>query len=196
MKDKNTEIDFSFIHSLRDKFLAGDEEAYSAIYKLYAKDLYALGLSFRVKPELIEDAIQDVFVEIYTHKHNLEKVDNLKLYLMTAFRNRLFLLVKKSSNNFEIEEDIYELEEPGYQELWIEKEEESEKQLLVKHLLSQLNANQREAIYYRFVEGFSCEEIASIMHINYQSTKNLIHRAIKKLRSISAFTMLLLLLLC
>lgn len=190
MKLNNTTIDPLVIHRLRDEFLAGDDKAYSSIYELYARDLYAFGLSLRAKTELIEDAIHDIFVEIYTHRHNLEKVDNLKYYFMAAFRNRLFFLIKKESNTFEINErDIFGLEQKDHQELWIEKEDETEKQLLVKRLLSELNQNQREAIYHRFVEGLSCEEIASLMNINYQSAKNLIHRSIKKLKSVATFSL-------
>ena len=177
----------------RDEFLAGNDNAYSSIYELYAKDLYAFGLSLRVKQELIEDAIHDVFVEIYTHRQNLEKVENLKFYFIAAFRNRLFYLIKKDANNYEItDKDTFGLQEKDHQQMWIEQEEDTEKQFLVKKLLSELNENQREAIYHRFVEGLSCEEVATLMNINYQSAKNLIHRAIKKMKSVAAFTLVLL----
>src|SRR5659263_8176 len=191
MKFNKTAIN-PLINRLRDEFVGGDDNAYSTLYELYAKDLYAFGLSLRVKTELIEDAIHDIFVEIYTHRHNLEKVDNVKYYFLAAFRNRVFFLLKKESNTFKITEtDMVGLEERDFQESWIEKEEDSEKQLLVKRLLSELNQNQREALYHRFVEEMSCEEIATLMNINYQSAKNLIHRSIKKLKSVAASTLLL-----
>jgi RNA polymerase sigma factor (sigma-70 family) len=197
MKFKNTTVDPLAAHRLRDEFLAGNESAYSSIYELYAKDLYAFGLSLRAKQELIEDAIHDIFVEIYTHRENLQKVDNLKFYFLAAFRNRLFFLLKKETHSFEItEKDMQGLEEKNFQELWIEKEDETEKQLLVKRLLSELNKNQKEALYHRFVEGLSCDEIALLMNINYQSAKNLIHRSIKKLKSVDVFNFTLLFIFC
>jgi len=196
MKFNKTTIDPFIINRLRDEFLAGDDRAYSSIYELYAKDLYAFGLSLRAKTELIEDAIHDIFVEIYIHRQNLEKVDNLKFYFIAAFRNRLFFLIKKDSNTFEItEKDTFGLQDKDHQQLWIEHEEDGERQLLVKKLLSELNQNQREAIYHRFVEGLSCEEIGTLMNINYQSAKNLIYRSIKKLRSVSTLNMLLFILM-
>lgn len=87
MTFKNTTFDPSVIHHLRDDFVAGDDSAYSTLYELYAKDLYAFGLSLHAKTESIEDAIHDIFVEIYIHRQNLEKVDNLKYYFLAAFRN-------------------------------------------------------------------------------------------------------------
>lgn len=197
MKFKNTTFEPFVIHKLRDEFVAGDDKAYSTLYELYAKDLYAFGLSLRVKTELIEDAIHDIFVEIYTHRHNLEKVDNLKYYFLAAFRNRLFFLLKKDSLNQEItEKETIGLHDKDFEEMWIENEEDTEKNVLVKRLLSELNQNQREAIYHRFVEGLSCEEIATLMNINYQSAKNLVHRSIKKLKAVAAFTLLLFILFC
>lgn len=196
MKYKITTIDPQSIYRLRDEFLAGSESAYSTIYKMYVNDLYAFGLSLRAKPELVEDAIHDIFVEIYTHRHYLQGVDNIKSYFITSFRNRLFLLMKKEINSGDYNEnENYGLEEmdPEYQ--WIEKENANEKQLFVKQLYTELNPHQREALYHRFVEGLSVEEIAQIMKINYQSAKNLIHRSIKKLKKVSAFTFIVLLLL-
>lgn len=178
----------SNISNLRDKFLLGDELAYAEIYRLYVKDLYALGLWFGIQKEIIEDAIQDVFIEIYTRREKLEKITNLKLYIITAFRNRLFLLVKKNSPFFTENEIESDLKEHDHLEYLIEQEHIEDEQRKLSFLLSKLNDNQREAIYYRFVEGLSCEEVAYIMNINYQSAKNLLHRAIKKMRSIELFT--------
>jgi RNA polymerase sigma factor (sigma-70 family) len=194
MKYNHTALDPFEVNSIRDKFVEGDDNAYSTIYELYAKDLYAFGLSLRAKSEVIEDAIHDVFVEIYTHRQNLAKVDNIKFYFLTAFRNRLFFLLKKDAHTSELtESDTIELQEKDYQEIWIENENSTEKELLLKRLLSGLNQNQREAIYHRYVEGLSCEEIATLMNINYQSAKNLIHRAIKKLKAVAVLTVLLIL---
>ncbi|MFZ4725094.1 MAG: RNA polymerase sigma factor [Paludibacter sp.] len=192
---KSSTFDPYMIHQLRDEFVAGDDKAYSTLYNLFAKDLYAFGLSLRANTELIEDAIHDIFVEIYAHRQNLEKVDNLKFYFIASFRNRLFYLIKKESRTTEItDSNFHGLNERDYQEEWIERETQTEKQLLLKRLFKELNEHQKEALYHRFVEGLSCDEIAELMNINYQSAKNLIHRALNKLKSIAAYTIILLLL--
>lgn len=196
---KNQLVNPSDVHRLRDEFIAGDDSAYASLYQLYAKDLYAFGLSLNVSPCLIEDAIHDIFVDIYQHRKNLEKVDNLRFYFMAAFRNRLFNLLKKESRTFEItdrNEYLINDEVKDIQEVWIENETQSEKELLINNLFSKLNQHQREALYHRFVVGLSCEEVANIMNINYQSAKNLIYRAIKKLRTVRSITYFIIILLC
>lgn len=197
MKHKHTIVDIHVVHRLRDQFVGGDDRAYSSIYELYAKDLYAFGLSLQAKSDLIEDAIHDVFVDIYTHRYNLQKVDNLKFYFFAAFRNRLFFLLKKESKNSTIaEHHTLGMVEMDSQESWIASEVEDEKKLLIKKLFAELNDHQKEALHHRFVEGLSLEEISDLMNINYQSAKNLIHRAVKKMKAVAVFTLLFLLLFC
>jgi DNA-directed RNA polymerase specialized sigma subunit, sigma24 homolog len=45
-----------------------------------------------------------------------------------------------------------------------------------------LTSRQREAIYLRYIREVPLEDIASMLNMNYQSTRNLIHRSILKLR--------------
>lgn len=172
---------------LCDQFIAGDQHAYASIYKLYAKDMYAFGLSICSNRELVEDAIHDVFIEIYTKKEILKKVNNLKVYFIISFRNRLFYLIKKSSGFDDIVEiNAENYHEKDYEKIWIENEDENEKKKRVEAIFDCLNMNQKEAIYLRYIEGLSCQDISKIMSINYQSVKNLIHRSIKKIKSVKA----------
>ena len=165
-------------------FLKGNNDAFAKIYELYAKDLYAFGLSMHAKTTLIEDAIQDVFTDIYTRRKNLPEIHNLKLYIMGAFRNRLFVLSKKEDVFVEMTDSNTDTQmQDSDMETWIEKETTDEKILKVRQLMAKLNIRQREVLYYRFVDELSIEDIASLMNINYQSVKNLIHRTVKKLRT-------------
>lgn len=195
MKQRNDTIDSENCLLLRDQFLAGDNSAYTKLYKMYSTDLYAFGLSLRFKTPLIEDAIHDVFEEIYLHRHNLRNIENLKYYFVAAFRHRLFFLLKKELNTAENIETTYVAEstEKDYLDTWIERENETERELLIKNLMSELNANQREVIYHRYVEELSLDEIATLMNINYQSVKNLICRSLKKMNKLKATTLFLLL---
>ncbi len=186
MNSKITNIENNAELKLRDQFLAGDDHAYSLIYNKYVKDLYAFGLSLNAPREFVEDAIHDIFVDLYTKKENLKHVNNLKFYFLAAFRNRLFFLIKNSNKIFDYGIDaISDENECDQESKWIEREIEDESKDLVKNMLSNLNIHQREVIYHRYVEGLSCNEISQIMGINYQSVKNLIHRAIKKIKSLS-----------
>ena len=171
--------------NLLKAFIGGDENAYAKIYKLYSRDLYAYGLSICTRTELIEDAIHDIFVDFLTQRKKLISIRNLKFYLIAAFRNRLFFLLNKEKVYYDFtEENSQILKENSVMESMIEKETLDEQESLFKQMISKLNPHQREAIYLRFVDGLSIEDIAQLMNINHQSVKNLIHRAISKLRTL------------
>jgi RNA polymerase sigma factor (sigma-70 family) len=64
----------------------------------------------------------------------------------------------------------------------IDREIETESLQKLQSELDKLTKRQREAIFLRFTQNLSYEEIANIMAINYRSVVNLIHEAIKAIR--------------
>ena len=159
------------------------EDLLAFMYRTYADKLYAYGQSFHSDAGLIEDAIHDVFIDIYTNEKRLNNISNLHQYLVAAFRHRILFLLRNNKRYVEIVNDLSDsFVEKNSQELWIEQEEENDKKKLVNRLLSNLTRHQREAIHLRFIEGLSYDEISEIMQINYQSVKMLIHRSVSKIR--------------
>ncbi|MDR2816182.1 MAG: sigma-70 family RNA polymerase sigma factor [Proteiniphilum sp.] len=162
----------------------GNEDLLAFIYKTYADSLYAYGLTFHSDMGLVEDAIHDVFIDIYTNEKRFARISNLQHYLKAAFRHRLLFLLQGNKRYVEDMNDVSDLfAEKNSQDLWIEKEEENDKKRLVKRLLSGLTRHQREAVHLRFIEGLSYDEISEIMQIHYQSVKMLIHRAVSRIRN-------------
>ena len=63
-------------------------------------------------------------------------------------------------------------------------EEETEKlKKTVEELLDELTPRQREAIYLRYMQEMDYEEIASLLNMNSNSARRLVHRGIESLRS-------------
>lgn len=186
MESESTKKSGQEDHILRDKFVNGDDAAYEEIYLLFVKDLFSYGLYCHAKYEIIEDAIHDIFVEIYAKRETLKNVQNLKLYLIVAFKNRLIYLLKKEKLGEELKEkhQVFVNEQGNIEEKIEIEDDKIQKNKVINTLINELNENQQEAIYLRFVEGFTVEEIALILNINYQSAKNLLHRSIKKLRAL------------
>lgn len=161
----------------------GSGDLLAFMYKMYADNLYAYGLSLHFDISIIEDAIHDVFIDLYTNEKRLGNISNLQQYLKTAFRHRLLFLLQRNRRYDRNLSDLSDsFVEKNSQELWIEHEEENDKKRLINRLLSNLTQHQREAIHLRFIEGLSYDEISEIMQINYQSVKMLIHRAVSKIR--------------
>lgn len=170
--------------SLWNNFLSGNDEAFSIIYKRYAKRLHIQGLQFTSDKELIRDCVHDVFVRIYQNRGNLNTVNNIKIYLFIALRNNIISALKK--HNFHLDgldeiTDRHITEGISIEEEYIDNEDKTNQQTLINKILSLLPIRQKEVIHYRFFEGMSLDEIAILMEMNYQSVQNLLQRSLKKI---------------
>lgn len=171
--------------SLWESFLAGNEDAYCHIYEKYAKGLFIQGLQFSSDKGLIKDCIHDIFVKIYESRTTLKPVHNLKVYLFIALRNSISTALRKQKIWVdELEEEITHLpdENSAEEELMI-KEAEIGKKQLIDDIFAILTDRQKEAVYYRFIQALSIDEICIVMEMNYQSVQNLLQRSIKKIRT-------------
>ncbi|MFV0590204.1 MAG: RNA polymerase sigma factor [Draconibacterium sp.] len=164
---------------LWDRFLAGDSESFQLIYEKSIQDLFAYGNSFCQDEEVVKDCIHDLFIEIHSKRTKLGSTDKILPYLMVIFKRLLYRRLRKMQErrSLNIEQlpfvlDIGEETEPG-------KEDTFE---LLKTALGELTERQREAIHLRYISDLSYEELAKVMHLNYQTSRNLIFRAIQKLR--------------
>ncbi len=53
----------------------------------------------------------------------------------------------------------------------------------LQQILSGLSKRQREVVYLKFYQEMDYQQIATMMSINYQSVRNLVHSAIKDLQT-------------
>lgn len=181
LKDK-TNIDYTWY-----TFLRGDESGFTRIYNQYAGNLFRYGKKFNTDDQIVDDAVQEVFVELYMKRDTLgENIQNLKAYLFVALKNNLLkksLKEKKSpvlsmenysKLDFNIEYDI--------QETLINSEIKSEASQKLSSAIDQLSKKQKEIIYLKFEEELDYPEIAKILQISIESARKQIYRAIKNLR--------------
>ncbi len=168
---------------LWNAFRKGEHEAFRQIYNRYSKDLMNYGYRITGDGTLIEDAIHDLFIELW-HAKKLSETDSIKFYLFAALRRKLAGAMKTRNDLYA---DGFEIPEPGLHAPPLEEdliERECEQQLLEQlhrsYLL--LTDRQQQALHLRFYMHFSNEDIARIMGINYQSACKFIYTGLKALR--------------
>ncbi len=171
---------------LWSRFLEGDTQVLSLIFMRYSNFLFDYGCRFTADQDLVKDCIQEVFCTlIRTHK-KLSDTDNVKLYLLKSVKRRIIRELKNVSNKT-LSLDDYDY---SFSLVWSENLENQitelaeEKMLLIADAMNSLTERQKEAIYLRFNRGLEYEEISSLLSLNYQSSRALIHRAIEKIREI------------
>jgi RNA polymerase sigma-70 factor (ECF subfamily) len=170
---------------LWESFLSGDRQAFSEIYNRHYGDLFAYGMKILDNREVVKDCIHDLFVKIYTHRNNLSTTVNISFYLLRSLRNIIQNTLRDSISYKDLSDVPFSPVEDDdlTDDFFSLSDADRANQLKLLEILKTLSDRQREIIHLRFAEELSLEEIAGILHINYQSVKNLLNRTLSKLRS-------------
>ena len=162
----------------------GDPRALEGIYRANIQSLINYGEKITPDADLVKDTIQDLFIELWRGRQQLSDIVQVKFYLFRALRNKLYRLISHQSfvSQGELQLSTENLRAEYVELGFVSREEEAQIRHDLIKLLKNLPQRQREAIYLRFYHNFSCEAIASMMDMNYQSTINLMHRALNSLR--------------
>lgn len=154
-------------------FLNGDMQAFHDIYSFHYQMLYNFGLKF-LKPEKVEDCIHDTFLNILNYKTTISEVKNVKAYLFKSFRNRAYKLINSNKLDFNLVEGNIPSHDDDY---------DNEKSIIVlKQLIEQLSPREREIIYLKYFQEFNNMDISEMLGIKYQTVRNILSGAIKKMR--------------
>lgn len=170
---------------LWQRFKSGDKEAFSRIYSNYVGVLYNYGYHILPDTFLVQDAIQDLFADLWRMRQNLADTSSIKYYLFRSLRRKIHRL----SEGERIFDSFHEIDQDtripfvlSDETLRIECETMEEQIQALQKALLKLPTRQIEAIRLRFFDGFELYEVANIMQMNEQSVRNLIQRSIHKLR--------------
>jgi RNA polymerase sigma-70 factor (ECF subfamily) len=162
----------------------GDKSALAQVYDLYVKALYNYGNKICHNPPMVEDAIQDVFVDIWRLHETITPCRSIKAYLYASLRRRILKEDQKKLSLDFVWNEMHLATLSG-ESILIEKEVHDEQLKKLKANLSNLSPRQYEAITLRFYDQLSYAEIGSLMNVNEQSVRNIIQRGIEHLRQSS-----------
>lgn len=168
--------------SLWDDFLGGSKRAYAYLYSKYAPTLYNYGYKIAQNRELTEDCLQDLFLTILETRERLGRTDSIKFYLMRALRRDI---VRKMTNEQRFDHELDTLDftiEFQYEPTWLDRQISQEQSALLLSELTNLPARQKEALFLKYFDNLSYEEIAGIMGIEQTSVYKIVYKAIASLQ--------------
>ena len=171
------------LNKLWKKVCAGDSKSFEALYHSCAESLYFYGLKFTHKSELIEDAIQDLFLYVFNNSKKLDKNANGHMYLLRSFRNNLLRLLEREKRYNTRKDNEFAFDVTfSIERKIMASEEELERKKWLLTAIERLSARQKEMIYLRFTRGLEYGEIGDIMGMEVFSVRNAMCRTLKTLR--------------
>lgn len=169
---------------LWERMLHKDDEAVSLLYQRYFDFLYNYGLHVCADEDVVKDCIQDLFLSLFS-LHSTAPIRSVKAYLLMSMRNNLLASLKERGGYSRVEELEFELSvsEEDFFHCFGSDDQTKERLHKLQQAYGQLNANQRHAIYLRFIKELDWNELGEVLNISPHSGMNLVGRALAKLRT-------------
>lgn len=167
---------------LISRFQQGDAYAFDLLVKRYKDPL--LNFVYRFLGDLVEseDIVQETFYRVYKNKHYYKEVAKFSTWIYTIAgnlaktelrrrkRKRVFSIHKDSPTEKDIElPDVSEDPEKEVNSVITDK--------LIQKAINNLPPKFRQVIILRDVQGFSYEEISSIIKVPLGTVKSRVNRA-------------------
>lgn len=96
--------DISPVNHLRK----GDRNALAFIFKLYFRPLLAFDITYTRNKQQAEDLVQQSFLDLWEHRHQLHPQKSPKNYLYTITRNLFLDSIKKRQQEFWLKKELME----------------------------------------------------------------------------------------
>jgi len=166
---------------LIENCLKGDMDEFRKIVEKYRGKVMALALNIIGNREDAEDACQDVFMKVYL---NLDKFDfkkSLNNWLYSILFNRCLDYLRKRRRFFKFFERV-----KRDSSQFVNKKNSSsfEQQPIVQGVLKELSHKERTVLFLWANEGYTSEEMASVMKCSSSTARVHLFKARKKIKAI------------
>lgn len=162
---------------------SGDPDALGQLYDAYIDRLFAAASWITDNRELAKDAVQEVFIEVWTYRASIGQIRNTHSYLVKVLRSIIVKKIKSKdlSLHYILENSLASSEE-NIEQMIISSDSENEKLTSLRRALGNLTSRQKLILKLRYYEGLSYKQIAEMLGMNHQSVNNLAFRTINSLR--------------
>lgn len=165
---------------LIQKLKKGDDEAFSAMYKLYWEKVYNFSRLYLASSEDVAEIVQEVFIKLWETRHLIDEEQSFEGFLFIITRNQIFNYSRKRLNYSFLKMTVMQSIEKSYEE-----EDQLEIADLKKHLsvlISQLPERQQEIFRLSREQHMTYKQIAEQLSISEKTVEYHMTAALKYLR--------------
>lgn len=158
-------------------YQVGNEGAFKELYARHSSMVLGFIKSKIRSAEKAHDIFQEVFVKIHKSKHLYNKTLPFLPWLFTITKNAIVDEVRKSKNE-KLHTQMDEISETAL----VPDQEPNFNQ--VRPYMESLPENQKSAVYLRYVEEKTFEEISAILKTSPANVRQLVSRGVQRMREL------------
>lgn len=163
------------------QLIAGNPVAFDHIYKHYHRSISIFAFRFTKSKPAAEEVVQEVFIKLWEHRHQIEPGYHFESYIKTIARNHILNILKKTARDKVLQAALLErMQTLGA--LPSDRLAEKELELLHEQAIFSLPPRQKMAYILRKQEGLSYQQIARKLHVSKNTVKNQTTEAIRTIR--------------
>lgn len=169
---------------LLNRITLGDKDAFAELYYTFERHVYTAALKITRSEAQAEEVVQDVFLQTWLKREQIEQVEDIRSWLFIIARNRSYEFLRRLA--YQRKYQLHSAENsPPYTDAGSIENPLQEKQLqeLVEEAVCSLPERQREV--YRMIreKGMSREEVARALGIEPNTVKASLSRALRTVRA-------------
>ncbi|GAB2572310.1 RNA polymerase sigma factor [Spirosoma areae] len=158
-----------------------DEAAFETLFRRYYRYLYSVAIQYVKDPALAEDALQEVYLKLWTNREQVDETRSIKSYLATAMRHQVLNAIRNEKRAI--------LRHLNHQTTQPDTDTSTEETLILNEYgsvfqngLRQLSAQRRLVFILRSEKGLTNEEVAAQLQISINTVKVQYYHACRFLR--------------
>jgi RNA polymerase sigma-70 factor (ECF subfamily) len=160
-----------------------DHKEFAVIIKDIEVRLYRVARRILISHEEAQDSVQEVVIKIWERKDIRAQAKNIEAYAMTMIKNHCLDRLKSKQANFLRLEDEFADQLDSTDDTLSAQNDTEERLRSVEKVVNLLPEKQRTVWQLRDVEGYSFEEIETIMDMNATAVRVTLSRARKEIRN-------------
>ena len=158
-----------------------DKGAFTVVYEKYHRYLYAIAYKYLKDEQLVDEAIQHVFVKLWEMTKNMDVEVNLKNYLYTMVKNYILNKIRDHKDSISLNYENAQIAIPEEDYILKKLEDQQMNSLLYKGI-NTLPPQKREVCIRKLETSESNQQIADNMGISIHTVKSHYQESLKMLR--------------
>ena len=164
-----------------------DQQAYKELFTSLYSYLFQFAKSLVKAKEPAEEIISDVFIKVWEKRKELEKIENLKLYLYVSTRNNAYNYLDKQKRSATNPLDNVQAE---FTSVYFDPEQlliTADMLTRIQKAIDQLPPKCKAIFKLAKEDGLKYREVAEILNISIKTVENQLAIAVQKIGSAVSF---------